>query len=163
MKTLILPGFSLPNKEWAERIAGQLPGAEVVYWKHWEGGQAQLQTEHRRIAEMLGEGGNIIAKSIGTLVGMNLVREFPKAVKKMVLCGVPVNDLSEEDKRAYEVLAGMPAGEVLVIQNESDPHGSYAQIQAFLQKINPNLTIVSKSRSDHEYDYAGDFEAFLVE
>src|SRR3989344_758063 len=164
MQTIILPGYSLKNKDWAEQVKQEL-GSEtrVVYWPHWE--NPETKTDWEQLASELAakntEEVNIVAKSVGTLVAMLLLRNGVK-IKKLVLCGVPVIDFQEGDEKLFDALKGFPSENILCIQNENDNHGSFAEVEKFLHSINPQIKIVSKPRDDHEYYYSEDFKQFLA-
>lgn len=168
MKTLILPGYSIGNKEEAEKIKKDLPSDfEVVLWNwpHWETGHSEtgwLEIEAEKIITTLKqEPVNIVAKSIGTAVAMILLKRIPHQIKKVVLCGIPIQDFLPGNDQYYEALDYPPAENVLCIQNENDNHGSYNTIERFVHNINPEIKVVSKPSSDHNYPYSEDITAFL--
>lgn len=163
-KLLILPGFSLKNKDWAEQtqkdLRGQFP-TEVVYWQHWTTGEPEpdwLQKEADRIKEIAnGQQTNILAKSIATAIAGILT----PIAGKIILCGIPINDFLPGTEELYLPFKIFPAERVLCFQNYNDPHGSFAQAQQFLSTLNPAIKLIKKSRSDHEYLYSPDFLRFL--
>ena len=168
MNTIILPGFSLKNKDWAEKIKLEIESTFLVTihsWKHWNTGSAQpgwTNDEFNSILKSLpNEKVNIIAKSIGTLVACLIAKSNAVKINKLILCGIPVNDISENDKDTYQNLKNLSVDKILCIQNEKDPHGSLEDINILLSKINRNIKIVSKPRADHEYPYADEFINFL--
>ena len=168
MKTIILPGFSMKNKVWAEEVQASLSSvfpATVANWAHWETGNAESRWIEREAEKIVGliqnKQVNIVAKSIGTAVAMIIVKLKPDLVNKVILCGVPVRDLEKEDKNFYEPLRTFPEDKILCIQNSDDPHGNYAEAEKFLHSINSRLKIISKPQSDHEYPYTDDFINFL--
>ena len=75
MKTIILPGYSPHNKEWAEDMKKQMElGHDVIVhnWRHWTKGSFSLKREIEKIKEEIGdEKVNILAKSVGTRVSMS--------------------------------------------------------------------------------------------
>jgi len=169
-KTLILPGFSLKNKDWAESIQKELSGnfdCEVVYWSHWEGDnkwtEGWIEKEAQKIVENNSEPIDIIAKSIGTAVTAFVIKKKPELIKKLILCGIPLNDLDPGEETLYDSLKVLTSNNILCIQNEKDPHGSFDQVKKILFTINPTIKIVKKGRDDHEYPYSQDFIQFLQE
>lgn len=75
MKTIILPGYSLKNKDWAETIAKEMKlGHKILVhnWKHWtKGGSLSQKYEVEKILVEIGNDDvNIIAKSVGTLIAI---------------------------------------------------------------------------------------------
>lgn len=167
MKTVILPGFSPKNKTWVEEVKAELNSTipcEVVYWKHWETGTTEtgwIDTEARRISELIQDNTSIIAKSIGTAVAMEVVRKKRDLMDKLILCGIPTKDFQDGDDKRYDILKIFPSNRVLCIQNLEDNHGNFDEVEKFLHSVNPKLKIVSKPRSDHEYPYFEDFKNFL--
>lgn len=192
MTTLILPGYSLKNKDWAEETKRQLvlelpkksclfratressfsrsqsgirgTLVRVAYWSHWETGQTEdnwVEKETDKIINNLqSERVNLLAKSIGTMVAMVVLRRKPEMVNKLILCGIPINDFLPGNEKYYEVLRDFPAENILCIQNKDDNHGSYDGVEKFVHSINPAIKIISKDRADHEYPYSEDFIVF---
>lgn len=167
METIILPGYSSKNRAWAEEAKEKLGSSVVVNWAHWETDSADSQwltDETKRVVGLVGDKQvNILAKSIGTAVAMEVIKQKPELVNKVILCGVPIRDFNPSDENYYEPLKLFPTDKVLCIQNENDNHGSYAEAVKFLHTLNPNLKIISKPRSDHEYPYSDDFMKFFSE
>ncbi len=168
METIILPGFSLKNKTWADDVRTSLSpalSATVVNWAHWETGNAEsgwIEQEAEKIVGVIqNRHVNIIAKSIGTAVAMEVLRLRPNLIDRIVLCGIPTRDFATGDENRYGLLKTFPEDKILCIQNSIDPHGSYAEAEKFLHSINLRLSLVSKPRSDHEYPYTDDFINFL--
>lgn len=168
MRTLILPGYSTSNKVEAEKIKTHLDGARVEssirYWKHWDGKtKFSVSQEVASVKNEVGEEKiNILSKSIGTLIASHLIFEDVK-VNKIILCGIPINDFNPGDEEVYKKALGkIDPGHVLCIQNLSDPHGSYNQIKEFLKMADPQIKVISKEASDHNYPYYQDFIDFLV-
>jgi predicted alpha/beta hydrolase family esterase len=167
MKTLILPGGSIKNKEWAEQTKLNLSkkfDCEVVFWKHWQTGQKEenwIEKESDKIIENNNEPINILAKSIGTAIAAFVLQKNFALINKLILCGIPLNDLDPGEEKIYEALKIIELNNVLCIQNESDPHGNFQQVEALIHSIGSDITILSKPREDHEYPYTHDFIQFL--
>jgi len=167
MKTIILPGYSLKNKEWAEEIKKSLDFTSptfIHYWKHWETGKSEadwIEKEAQLVLKSIQEEVNIIAKSIGTAVAMVILKLKPNGVNRIILCGVPIKDFLKGDKKYYEPLKIISSEKFICFQNKEDNHGSYQKVEKFLHSLNQKLNIVSKPRSDHEYPYPNDFIKFL--
>lgn len=164
MKTLILPGFSLPNKDWAEAMARKIPGSEVVYWPHWQSGTAEtdwIRKEAVKIGLANKTPINILSKSIGTVVAGQLWELNPAMVNKMILCGLPIADLGENYADLYRWLKDLPAEKVRCVQNENDNHGSFEAVEKMIREINPGIRVESRPREDHEYYYPEEFKSFF--
>lgn len=172
MKTLIFPGFSLKNKDWACEMKKSLDSkfsTEVVEWEHWTSGNTNfanwnewLEKETPRVLSQIGEEQvNILAKSIGTLIAMNILKMKPNLINKLFICGIPLNDIEDNDKLSYKILKGFSQERIICIQNENDNHGSFSEANKFLDSINPTIKIISKPRDDHDYPYPEEFINFL--
>jgi len=164
MKTLILPGFSPKNKNWADSVQKQIIQSATLEWAHWQTDKAEtnwLENEARKIVGEIKEPTNFIAKSMGTAVAMKVLEWKEDFIHKIILCGIPMYDLQEGDKSLYEPLKKFPAEKIICFQNDLDNHGSYDEVEKFLHILNPKLKIVSKPRDDHEYPYFEDFIDFL--
>ena len=167
MKTIILPGFSLRNKEWALDIKEKLDlghEVEVVFWRHWKkGGPLAINYELKKIKELTGNDKvNVIAKSVGARVIVNLIPLIRDKLEKIVLCGIPFKGFGEETKKKFkEALSSFPADKIICFQNKKDPFGSCRLIEEFIHSINPKISVVEKPGSDHHYPYPEDFQDFL--
>lgn len=165
MQTLILPGYSPHNKDWAEEIASELEldhETLVHNWTHWGGGDFSLKTELGKILEEIKDGKvNIIAKSVGVYVALNLIPKIPLQVNKVILCGIA--SVVAEDRKALvaSVLTKIPVESILCIQNEKDKYVPFADAERFYHTVEPKLKVVSRPRSDHNYPYPKDFASFL--
>lgn len=180
MRTVILPGYSLKNKDWAYEVKNRLQefDVEVVEWLHWNNENIKFdpQKEAERIASEVGdEGVNIIAKSLGTLVSCYLIpkievnkrslllhkkHSLASFAGKIIFCGIPLNDMNKNDHSQYKILEKFD--NVIVFQNDKDIHGNCSQVKEFLEKINPKIKIIEKVGDTHEYPYYEDFKEFLT-
>lgn len=169
MRTIILPGYSPHNKEWAYEVKDNLDlGHEVLVheWKHW--GSPSLSFSLRNEVESIlgkikGDNKiNIIAKSVGTRVVMYLTPEISKQIKKVILCGIPTRGKSESAIKIYtNGLSHLSPTQVICFQNTKDPFARFSEIEKFIHSINPKIKMIEKPRSDHHYPYAADFQKFL--
>ena len=92
MKTIILPGFSVHNRDWAYQVKENLNlnhGVLVHEWRHWSKGSFSLNHELEKIKEEIGSDEvNILAKSVGVYVAFNLIPKLGNKVKKIIFCGI---------------------------------------------------------------------------
>lgn len=169
MVTLILPGYAPKNKNWLDETAKSIKtDSEIrpVYWGHWSDVNSKFNASQK--AHLLdGVSGkrvvDIVAKSIGTLVASYLIQKSPEKIRKVIFNGICLNDLTEDDKEVVKnALRKIDPQNVLVIQNDEDPHGTFDAIKNFLSEFGDKLTIISKPRADHEYFYTEDFNKFLL-
>lgn len=168
MITLILPGYSINNKEWAEETARNLKlGGQIrpVSWDHWTDPTKKFDKKEkaRMLTDVTGEDEvNIIAKSIGTLVAAYIIKSIYKRINKVIFVGLPMTDLETEDKLLItEALRLLPTPKIMCLQNSNDPHGSFEEAKDFIISINSEIKIYPKDGSDHNYPYYSDFQKFL--
>jgi|SRR3989344_5644655 len=168
MKTIILPGYPEDNIDWSMNVADKIKVEGEIWPVIWDkpnftGEDFSPSQKVETILTLLGEDKvNIIAWAIGTYVSMLLLEKSQSPVGKIVLCGIPVNNLNDNDKDIYKkVLATIPVQNILVFQNNSDPRGSYFEVEKFLRTIDVSINIVNGPRNDNMYPYFGDFQTFL--
>ncbi len=165
MFTLVLPGYSQHNEEWAEEVANKLRLSHEIKihrWGHWSGGNFSLEEEIKKLINEIGkEKINIIAKSIGVYVAFNLIPKIPSQIGRVIFCGISSVEREDEKKLIKEVVSLVGEENILCIQNEQDKYVSYSNAEKFYHSASPNLRIISKPRADHEYPYFEDFENFL--
>lgn len=169
MVTIILPGYSEHNKKWLEDTAANIPGdGEIrpIYWGHWS--DPNIKFDPKVKAQLLdGITGkrvvDIIAKSIGTLAAMYLIEKSPDKIRKVILCGIPLNDIDGGSKDIMKnALRKIPAKNIICFQNDQDPHGGIEPVKNFLSEFGSDLKIIEKQRDDHEYFYQSEFVSFLL-
>jgi Alpha/beta hydrolase domain len=168
MKTIILPGFSLSNKEWAHEVKNKvkLDGPLVVHeWLHWKSGRQSLslKKEIEAILKLVGEEEiNFISKSVGTRVTVNLLPFLKRKINKIIFCGIPLRGFGEKTREMFrQELSSFPHQKLLIFQNDNDPWGKYKLVKEFVKNINQKIKITEKERSDHNYPYYSEFEDFL--
>ena len=168
MKIIILPGFSIKNKEWAYEVKKELGGddVEVVEWEHWRTGNDKdfvVENELSKIESLVGNDRvQVIAKSVGTYMAALLLIKAEDKVGKLILCGVALNDFGYDEKEQFSVLKSIDSDKLLVIQNDEDPHGRFEEVVEFVHDFNSDIKIVEKSRDDHNYPCYEEFRGFLV-
>lgn len=166
MKTIILPGYSLHNRDWALKMESFLMPQIICTihgWGHWTGGSFSLPREINGILEEIrGEKVNIIAKSVGTRVTMHLIPKILNELNKVILCGIPTKFESEAVRTLYrDGLLKLGANNVIIFQNTGDPFCPYVTVKAFIASVDENIEVIEKPRNDHEYPYFADFKTFL--
>jgi hypothetical protein len=161
MMTLILPGYSPSNRNWAISIKEhlKLPGSVVVHeWRHWQGGSFNLKCEVSEILTIIGtDKVNFIAKSVGTRVLMSAIPEIKDQVEKVVLCGIPVDPI-----RYVKGIKQIGNKNLLIIQNSKDPFIPYKLIKTYIGLIDKKIKVVEKKAANHDYPYYSDFQEFLT-
>lgn len=166
MLTIILPGYSAKNKDWAEEVKEKLDLDHKVViheWKHWSGGSFSLSKERLHILENIGiTRVNIIAKSVGTRVLMHLIPDILQQLNKVILCGIPTKFESETPRKLYSKgLTLLSPSQVTVFQNEKDPLANYSVVEKFIHEVNPKIKVNNMPRSDHHYPYFEEFQNIL--
>lgn len=163
MTILVLPGFSVRNRIWLEEAGKTLSKkyqCVLHEWRHWFTGDKKdfsLEKETLSIKDKIKNCKQLflLAKSIGTYVGANLIsKEKGKDFRRVVFCGVPLNDLSLfAQKKLSKNLSKFDPSRFLIIQNDLDPHGTYNQVESFAGQIGKNFRIIKMQASDHDYFY----------
>ncbi|MFC1625664.1 hypothetical protein ACFL1Q_01315 [Patescibacteria group bacterium] len=173
MNTELLGGGSFKNKSWVDEIQQKLQPeitAIVVYWNGWERGEdakIDFEAETKKAAELVGNKPfDMVSKSVGSYIGLNVIEETGNLVRKLIICGVPLKDFPiEEIEKRYEILSSISVENVVVFQNEKDPHGSFEEVNSFIAKINSGIKVVKKIgefSETHNYPYPQDFKEFLL-
>jgi pimeloyl-ACP methyl ester carboxylesterase len=165
MITFVFPGYSLKNKSWLEETAMSLEGDETIrplFWEHWTDPDYKFDPEEKAnlvAKHTKGDKINIIAKSIGSLVAAHVIKQIPYQINKVIICGIPMNDLIPKDAEIIKkALMSVNPNRLICFQNTYDPHGSYLQVKSFLPK---NIKVIPKNRSDHDYPFYDEFNKFL--
>ena len=166
MQTVILPGHSSKNKEWADLTAANLKidgQIRPIFWDHWIDPEqlfypkekATIISKHAR-----GDTMNIIGHSVGTLVASYIISEVSNQINKVILCGIPLYDLSSEEKEDIKkAISSLPKEKLICFQNINDPHATFAEVKSFLPE---GINLVQKESSDHNYPYFEDFNNYLT-
>lgn len=169
-KLLIIPGFSLKNKMWAEEAKDYLKNdfSEILIheWKHWKtenNDDFSLDNESNSIEEYFSNNSwYVLAKSMGSAVFVKTLPQILAKTTKIVLCGLPLEDLNNDEKELYISLKLLDSKKIVIFQNSEDNHGTYSEALEFVQGINRNIKIIEKSRSDHDYPYYEYFKQFFT-
>jgi predicted alpha/beta hydrolase family esterase len=166
MVTLILPGFSKHGEKWIAYLESNLKvdhKVKSVKWEHWKaGGGIKLKKELEKIERIIGKDKfNIIAKSVGTMVCLNVIKFYPTKVNKIIFCGIP----SVGEKRLElmkESLGKIKSENLLFVQNTFDPFVKSKDLQETLKEINKDFKVTQKEAKNHDYYYVEDFNKFLM-
>lgn len=167
MKTIILPGYSEHNKVWAKEFAQRLAKKDLVvithFWRHWSEAKAfSLEYEVDKIIDEIGDNRvNIVAKSVGVWVALNLIPRIADKVNKVIFCGIASVKGKKKKELLRLILKSVPLENILCIQNEKDKFVPFEEAQKFYHSVEPKLKVISKPRSDHDYPFYEDFESFF--
>ena len=103
-RIIILPGYSPHNKDWAidvrENLIKETKGTIIIHeWSHWNKGSFSLKKELDRIITEIGsDKTDIIAKSVGVAVAMDLIPRIASQVGKVIFCGIAIIDGEGREK-----------------------------------------------------------------
>lgn len=165
MTTIILPGYSLHNKDWADESAKLLSDSNVFYWKHWKLNSPisiSVSSPPSKFIELIKEEKiNILAKSVGTYVASKIISTYPRKINKVILCGIPITNLLKNDivyKRAFN---SAKSENLIIFQNDKDPLGQGEAVKQIIKNMDFNFEVLINSRSDHNYPFYNDFKKFL--
>jgi predicted alpha/beta hydrolase family esterase len=165
MITFILPGGAVHNKEWLEECAMELKvegTIRPIFWEHWEDPEAGFDKKEKAgliARHAKGDKVNIVAKSIGSLVAAYIIEQIPSQINKVIVNGICLNDIGDEEKETIKkALESLLPEKLICFQNENDPHGTFAEAKKFLP---PEVKLISKPRADHHYPYYSEFNEFL--
>jgi predicted alpha/beta hydrolase family esterase len=175
MLTLIFPGYSAHNKEWAEEVKKELEPELPVYvheWLHWPTTDEAIKTssfslkkELKRLTDILDKEKqiNILAKSVGVYVALNLIAISERnKFGKVILCGTATAATGERRELTKKALEKIPVKNLLCIQNDQDSYVTYKEAEKFYHKINSKIKIIEKIARNHNYPYYSDFRKFMT-
>ena len=161
MFCILLPGFSIRNKEEILNISKALKnhGVNTYHheWRHWSDESIKWDPEfeaesiHEKIKNEELSNCVIIGKSMGSYVLLLLLQKLGILVKQVILMGIPVNGLDNNEQQLYTEILKKYQLLITIIQNISDPQGSSEQVKKLLSGIEYNL--IEVEASDHRYNY----------
>ena len=158
MRVLGLPGRDQRTEQWLRQLLGGIDVGEanVVHYRHWEGGDPNMQEEAQRLAGQQPE--LVVAKSMGTLVGTLAFQTGLVRPRLMVLIGVPIAHLPAT---ALEPLRTVGTNiPTLFIQQTDDVTGKFAKVQEFAAGL-ACCTTVEVPGSDHQYEDVAQLAAII--
>lgn len=159
MKIIYLPGNSVDNKIWIEKVKINFEifsEGKILNYDHWQNGKKwiEINRENEKLKELVKSESNynVFAKSIGTILALKGIGENYFKPQKAIFCGFPYS-------------AGMRAGieinmclksltiPVIFIQNEFDPVGSYEELEIILKNNPPRNYQLIKIANNSTHDY----------
>ena len=161
MLTLVLPGYSIKNRDWLFKTKEYLrvQGDKEAYeWRHWSSGaEMDVSEETDILLRIVGkEKVNFIAKSIGTKVLMSLIPKIHEQINKVILCGIPIDPIKH-----LQGIRMINKKNLWVFQNSQDPLMSYKVIENYIHLIDKDIQVIEKISSIHDYPYYEDFNKLL--
>ncbi len=152
MKYFYLPGFSKKNEIELESFVSFFKAKNIDLithsWRHWEDSNVEWDSEIETMTalrKMNHEDYVLIAKSIGTFIGMKLTscECFPK----MILMGIPYNDLDEIERKVYGHYVGH---DIVLYQRKNDSHGSIEDVKKLIPEN--KVEYVELPGDTHDYN-----------
>ena len=169
MQYIVLPGFSLRNKEWAYELQTEMQprgyNFQVFEWYHWQTDNSadfSVENEVKRLREVVDiDDFTIVAKSIGTLITCAFITLESRYAEQYVFFGIPIHDITRQYERKFFESAGPYLSNLTVIQNEFDNHGSYTEVEQFLAEYAIAANMIKTAGSDHNYPYYDQLQEVL--
>ncbi|MDB5184729.1 MAG: hypothetical protein JWN38_537 [Candidatus Saccharibacteria bacterium] len=169
MNLLLLGGNSLRNQAWIHQVSDSLAGdfatRTVIDYRHWQTGEPNLDFAHElsqiaTAATTLGEYA-VFAKSAGSILALEAIQQGILRPNRAVFTGLALPMVGEHPA-ALEALrtATIP---ITILQNDSDPVASYAEVAAALRDNNiTSVELVSLPGDSHDYDDLGVIRSALI-
>ncbi len=165
---VLLPGFSFTNFDELQNLVGTMQSKKKRFyaheWAHWK----DKSTVWNPADEIKVIKQNIpleeteicfVAKSIGTLITIQLLSDYGELVKKLIFIGIPINDLNLTQQSLYYERLKSFNGQIHIIQNRNDKHGSSLQVQDLLKGVKFSLNV--KESETHDYPYEHDVKEVI--
>ncbi len=155
----MLPGNSISNKVWIEEVRNQVGDVfdemRILYYDHWQnaGEMIDFEAERKKLAELVA-GWNeylIFAKSVGTQLVLAGTRDGILKPKGALFCGFPRSFADQIGYTTVDDDWNKVDYPVILLQNESDPVGGYAEMAEYLDKIRPEVKLIKTSGNTHDY------------
>lgn len=159
MKIIYLPGYSVNNKEWVEKLSQEFEEfgeGEIVYYDHWKTGKSMIiKEELRKVEEIVRDEKDymVIAKSVGTALALREICEGKINPKKAIFLGSAFGMGKRSGWPIDEYLKVIKIP-ILFIQNEFDPIFSFEKLENLLKESKPKnyeLVMMPKNRT-HKYE-----------
>ena len=164
MQVIYLPGFSSKNRAEMQSVSEFLTKKGIVVhqheWPHWEDSTVEWSAEREvaiveKLIKSLPEDDlAIVGKSLGTFVAIKLLALTNRSLEKLILNGIPYNDLSFTELKEYLAVLPNYQDQLTLIHNENDSHGEWKTVKGWLNDIKYELVL--KPGDTHIYDYPED-------
>ena len=154
MNILALPGISQKTEKWANSLLAELAAAErimtVQRYLHWECGEGEqclkLAEEVERLRGVAVD--LLVAKSLGTMIGLAACGKNLITPQRAVLIGTPVSGFKENNMNLREMAdIGIPC---LYIQQVHDIVGPAAALKAEIGGL-VGIELVEIPGDNHQY------------
>jgi hypothetical protein len=159
MDLLLLPGNGKAGGEWLPRVEQALAGSfdltRMLGYRHWSTGESEIDLDHEvsQAAEKamdLGRYG-VFAKSAGTMVTALATASGKLTPEWCLFAGLPLVMINNHGLPAKSWLEATHFP-ITIVQNDSDPYGSYEEVNDFLQTLDrPNIEVLEAPGNTHDY------------
>ncbi len=153
-KIILLGGNSNVNLSWIDKMDKELSKdyqVDKIYYDHWfNNNEMDIIKELDKLKNkcLNYKTYNIVAKSIGSILTLMNIEKGLINPQKIVILGFPLRFIESNNLNIYIILyIALSKSEILFIQQESDPLGSYKE---FKMKY-PHLNIVKVPGDNHSY------------
>lgn len=158
MNILVLGGNSQRHKQWIRDLGAALEpiaGSIIIHdYKSWEDGtDTDVQAEIAAIAPKIVDLDDvvIVAKSIGTVITTLGIASGAFNSTRCVLLGLPLTMVHKYFAGLNDSLTKLP--NVSFVQNENDPYGSVAEVEAFVKANPPRSYTFTRVANNDTHDY----------
>lgn len=160
------PEYNLP---WTQRLEVYLKNKFPDYtvhtfvYNHWKDSalEPDANKDSQRLNELLAtlDTPEIIAKSYGTVVTLESLKENSALISNVMLMGLPLNPEKTEDKTRLDEYLKNISNQILFVQQENDKYVPAAPIGEYLKSANyATFALKQIPGSDHRYD---EFEQYV--
>jgi|GEM_PF-5504996 len=156
-----LPGYSTKNLEEAESISKVISKAKLqVYarkWDHWFDETLPFGLERERdllikvLQNFKGQGYGLIAKSVGSLLALEVMQAYGRAPKYLLVMGIPTKDMSAIEFATYNQVLKSYAGPITFIRNSADEVCPKDAADKLFEGV--TYTYKEQPAEDHRYNY----------
>lgn len=157
MNALLLPGNSTRHAEWIEQLADALSPyfdtTKTQHYRHWKTGEQaadvayEISAAKDNAAQL--EPYCIIAKSIGCVIAAKGTADGLLHPEKLILLGVPIN--GGAPREAFAKFLRTISVPVVIIQNTSDPLGSFDNVKIAFENVGNHISFVEMPGDTHDY------------
>ena len=162
MRVILLPGQHISNKEWIENVEKKFQekftNTKISYYDHWEKGEERtdIELETKKFLDIVNSSDEeyiLFAKSIGSIIFFNSLKDLVKKPKGVLIVGIAYN-LAKELNYDFTNLKEYISYPVNIYQKEFDPAGYYADIMSI---DGGNITVnqyecVGEENNNHSYE-----------
>lgn len=162
MRIILLSGQNISNKEWIENVEKKFQekffNTQISYYTHWEKEEkeADIELETKKFLDIVNSSDEeyiLFAKSIGSIIFLNSLKDLEKKPKGVLIVGMAYN-LGKKLNYDFTDLEKYTSYPVNVYQKEFDPAGFYDKVR---NVSGGNVTVnkyecVGEENDNHRYE-----------